>query len=378
MRIAIDAHALGQRKTGNETYTRELVRNLANTLPQSTEALVYVRARANRPAPENCRLRYRAIHPDNAILRLLWFFAAETRRQNIDVFHTQYFLPYNLRCRSALVVHDVGQERFPEFYTRKYLLMCKALLASSIARADHIIAVSENTKQDLIHYYRCAPERISVTYNGCGEQFRPMPEERARRFVSMVYGIEQPYILYVGAVQPRKNLPRLLAAFLELKAKRAIPHRLVIVGPKGWRCGEVFDTAKARTLEHDVVCTGYVADEDLPAFYNAADFLVYPSFYEGFGLPVVEAMACGTPVITSFGSALEEVAGSAALLIDPYQTSDLASAIERLASDRQLRAELSRRGVQRSALFSFRRMAAQTCAIFERIAGAETRAHIAA
>jgi glycosyltransferase involved in cell wall biosynthesis len=267
----------------------------------------------------------------------------------------------------VLTVHDVLFERYPELFARMDLYRNKIGIPWSCRRADHIITVSESSKRDLIEIYGLEASRITVTYHGPDDLYCPLDQEEAKECLRRTYGLEGEFILYVGTIQPRKNLPRLVAAFAELKRKRRIPHKLVIVGPKAWLTTEAFRAIENRSAKHDVVVTGYVPKNDLAYFYNAATVFVYVPICEGFGLPVLEAIACGTPTITSRGSSLEEVAGGAAVLVDPLDVSEIESAIENVITNSDLRASLRMLGLARSRHFSCHEMAIQTQAVYRQV-----------
>jgi len=227
--------------------------------------------------------------------------------------------------------------------------------------------VSEASKRDLVEIYGLDPKRISVTYLGPDTCYRPLDTVDAKARLVERYGLDCEFLLYVGAIQPRKNIPRLLSAFAKVKREHRLPRKLVIVGPKAWLAESAFRSLESSSVKRDVIVTGYVPKEDLPYFYNAAAAFVYVSICEGFGLPVVEAMACGTPTITSRGSSLEEIARDAAVLVDPRDDEEIASAMESVLSDSDLRARLRELGLARSKEFSCRKMAMQTQEIYRRL-----------
>ena len=369
MRIGIDAHCLGQRKTGNETYTYNLVKHLGLLEPDEIEYIVYLTSKAggNGQAIAGPRSRTKLIRPETPYLRIPIAFALESRAEKLDVFHAQYLLPHHLRCRTVLTVHDVLFERYPELFTKMDLYRNKIGIPWSCRRADHIITVSESSKRDLVEIYGLDPNRITVTYHGPDSSYRPLDQEEAKQHLKSIYGLEGEFILYVGTIQPRKNVPRLVSAFAELKRKREIQHKLVIVGPKAWLATEAFRAIESRSAKGDVIVTGYVPQKDLAYFYNAATVFVYVPICEGFGLPVLEALACGTPTITSQGSSLEEVAGGAALLVDPLDESAIEFAIENVLSDSDLRARLRVLGLARSSQFSCHEMAVRTQAVYREV-----------
>jgi glycosyltransferase involved in cell wall biosynthesis len=369
MRIGIDAHCLGQQKTGNETYTYNLVKHLALLESEGMDYVIYLSAKANGRTGtfSGPRSRTKLIRPESPYLRIPIGFAMQTRTEKLDIFHAQYFLPHHLQCRTVLTVHDILYERYPQFFTRMDLFRNKIGIRESCRRADHIITVSESSKRDLIEIYGLNPSRITVTYHGLEDGYRPIDQGDAKQHLACKYGLHGDFILYVGAIQPRKNIPRLLSAFAELKRKLGIPHKLVIVGPKSWLASQAFRTIEKHPYRRDVIVTGYVPPEDLPYFYNAATVFAYVPICEGFGLPVLEAIACGTPTITSRGSSLEEVAGGAAVLVDALDVSSIASAIESVLSDPDLRARLRSLGLARSSQFSCQEMAERTQAVYRQV-----------
>ena len=369
MRVGIDAHCIGQRKTGNETYTRNLVNHLGLLEPNGTDYIVYLTSKAQRDSGivVGPRSRTKLIRPETPYLRIPIAFALESRAEKLDVFHAQYLLPHHLRCRTVLTVHDVLFERHPELFTKMDLCRNRIGIPWSCRRADHIITVSESSKRDLIEIYGLDASRITVTYHGPESSYRPLDQEVAKRHLKKRYGLEGEFILYVGTIQPRKNVARLVSAFAELKRKHHIEHKLVIVGPKAWLATEAFRAIENRSAMGDVVVTGYVPQGDLPYFYNAAAVFVYIPICEGFGLPLLEAIACGTPAITSRGSALEEVAGGATVLVDPLDVPAIVLAIENVLSDSDLREKLRVLGLARSKQFSCHEMAARTQSVYRRV-----------
>ena len=368
MQIAIDAHQIGGRKAGAETYVYNLVKYLARLEPNGDKFSIYLNSRRGVEGMEsNPNMEDRRIPSSITPFRYGFFYPLQSWRKRFDIFHAQFSVPPLLRSRSVLTVHDLSFERFPQFFHRGVLTQMKLLMPWSCRRADHIITVSESSKRDLVEIYGLDPQRITVTYEGPGENCKPMETGQAKDRLREAYGIDGPFILYVGNLEPRKNLSRLLEAFAQLKRKDRIAHKLVIVGQKAWLYDEIFETVRTNSLEQQVILTGYVPSADLPVFYNAASLMIYPSLFEGFGLPVIEAMACGTPVITSYGSSLEEIASGAAVLIDPYSISSIAAAIEKVANSSDIQRDLRKAGLVRAAGFSFRKMAEQTRAVYHRL-----------
>jgi glycosyltransferase involved in cell wall biosynthesis len=260
-------------------------------------------------------------------------------------------------------IHDLAYEHFPEFFHPAERLRLKTLVRWTARQADHILTLSEFSANDIAQRYGVPRERITVTYLAAGEEFRPRDKEACRATLANKYRIDSPFILYVGRIQARKNLPRLLEAYARLR-DQGVQAKLVLVGKKDWQAERLTAKLRELKLEDSVIFPGYVALEDLPLFYNAAEVFVFPSFFEGFGLPVIESMASGTPTITSYGSSLEEIAGGAALLIDPADTASLTDAMGKLLQDAELRRRLIAQGLQRSAQFQRESLARQVVAVY--------------
>ncbi|MDI6858528.1 MAG: glycosyltransferase family 1 protein [Dehalococcoidia bacterium] len=368
MKIAIDAHMVGHQATGNETYTLNLIDALARLDGAGREYTVYVdrRGLSSLPPSLNGRVRVRVLPLHSPLVRIPFLLPVELWRRRADVAHMHYILPPVVpRCATVLTVHDISFERYPDFFSRSELLRARTLVPFSARRADVVIAVSEFTKADLVSFYGIDPEKIVVTSAAPAPHFHPLDDRRRIDAVRREYGIDGPFILYVGNIQPRKNLRRLIEAFAATACESDIPHRLVIVGKKAWLHSPVLEAARASRLSERITFTGYVPDKDLPALYNAADLFVYPSIFEGFGLPVLEAMSCGTPVITSNTSSLPEVGGDAAVYFDPLDAGDIARAIRAALADPELRSRLSARGLARAKEFSWAATARKTVEAYE-------------
>jgi glycosyltransferase involved in cell wall biosynthesis len=267
--------------------------------------------------------------------------------------------------RRVVTIHDAIAFRFPKGYPMLNNLLHRRYVPVTVRNADAVITVSDYARADLARFLTIPTDRLHVVPNGVGSAFRPVPIEEAQA-VAARYGLQQPYIVTVGNLQVRKNLPRLVAALASIDGSM-LRHRLAIVGQpmfKGENLAAMIDRAGVRDR---VAITGYVADVDLPAIYSAADFFVMPSLHEGFGLPILEAMACGTPVITSNAASLPEVAGGAALTVDATDVRALAGEIQRLAGDPLLRQTLREKGLERVERSSWDSVAAMTASVYERV-----------
>jgi glycosyltransferase involved in cell wall biosynthesis len=367
MKIGIDAHTLGTRSAGNENYYLQLLRGLA-TFPSSTDRYIIYFTHANGASmvPTADHFRLKRIWPSSPFIRIPVSFPIEFRLEGLDVFHAQFIIPPFCAVRSVTTIPDILFEPFPEFFSPWERWRSQRLIPWSARRADHIITVSHYSRNEIINRYGIHPDRVTVVYESPREEFRVMNNDECRNQIESKYRISPPFIIYVGRLQARKNILRLVEAFAEL-SRKGIDEKLVLVGKRDWLADKVLSRADELGLSGKVVCTGYVDWDDLPVFYNAAELFVFPSICEGFGAPVVEAMACGIPVVTSYGSSLEEVADGAAVLADPYSVRSIASAIEILLSDVSLRDSLRKKGLKRAANFTLSKKAAQTLSIYRRV-----------
>jgi glycosyltransferase involved in cell wall biosynthesis len=372
MRIGIDAHAIGARQGGNETYISNLIKSLAEIDGDNLYTIYLANAGAAAQWREGFTNRYknfsvRLLPPPTPLVRVPVYLAYELFRRPVDVLHVQYTAPPFCSIPIVAMIHDLAFERMPETFTRRGSFQLKLTVRWTAKKAAKIATVSEYSRQDLLNIYNLPPEKVVVTYNGVESRFTPQPsvpdeaEEIRRRF-----GVSRDFLLAVGSLQPRKNLVRLIRAYARLRVEREdFRPQLVIVGRKLWLANEIFDEVKRQPWADDIILTGYVTDEDLPALYRAARALVYPSLFEGFGLPPLEAMACGTPVVTSDVSSLPEVTGGAALLIDPNDERALAAALIEIVSDERLRAELREKGIAQAKKFTWREAAEKTLSLYQ-------------
>jgi glycosyltransferase involved in cell wall biosynthesis len=373
MRLGLDVTAAVAQGAGIGRYTRELLRALAAADPHNHYRLFFAsrtRPFPLPPLPNNFRVAALPIH--DIWLARLWHRArlplpVETFIGPVDVFHSPDFTlpPVRRGTRTLLTVHDLSFVRDPGSAAPGLLAYLNAVVPRSVARADHVLADSQATKDDLSELYRLPADRITVLYSGVESTFRPVTDTAQLAAVRARYGLgEAPFILAVGTLQPRKNYVRLIQAFSNLQS--SIPDlQLVIAGGKGWLFESIFAEVERLGLRDRVRFPGFVADDDLPALYSAARVLAYPSLYEGFGLPMLEAMACGTPVVASTASCLPEVAGDAALLVPPADVPALAEALSRAVSDEALRADLIAQGRARAATFAWTKAAEQLLGLYQ-------------
>jgi glycosyltransferase involved in cell wall biosynthesis len=325
--------------------------------------------------------RTRALPLSDRQLSIIWHrlnlpLPVELATGRLDVLHSPDFvLPPVRRARTLLTVHDLSFLRFPECFAPPLLEYLTRNVPRSVARADLVLADSQSTHDDLGNLLGVPAERMRVLYPGGEPHRRPTVDPYSLQGALDRYAITRPYILAVGTLQPRKNYVRLIKAYALMRREHAVPHQLVIVGGRGWLFQEIDDTIRDLRLESQVRLAGYAPEGDLTALYQGAEMLAFPSLYEGFGLPVLEAMACGTPVITSTTSSLPEAAGSAALLVDPLDVAALAEALWRLVDDEALRNSLRTQGFQQVKRFSWAASARQLRAIYHGLGngGADVR-----
>jgi glycosyltransferase involved in cell wall biosynthesis len=274
---------------------------------------------------------------------------------------------------SVMVVHDLTRFLFPDFFNFKVMhkVLDRFTYPAMLRRYDHLLTVSKTTRQDLMTLFKVPEKKITVVYHGAEEAFKPVSPQKAEAALWQSHNITKPFILSLGTLEPRKNIPTLLKAFAGITDR--IPHHLVLVGQKGWKWEPIFKEMERPDLKERVHWVGYVSDEERVFFYNAAAFLAYPSWYEGFGMPLLEAMQCGCPVVTSRISSMPEVVGEAGLLIDPHQVGDLQGAMLRLVQEPGLGEKLRTAGFEQAKKFSWEKSAQITLEVFEKVTEMQSR-----
>lgn len=279
-----------------------------------------------------------------------------------------YYIPPFTRGKKVVTVHDMVVKACPETVRKKTLWFLRRTLKASIRRADHIVTDSEFSKKEILKYYNVPEDKISVVYCGVDfDRFKPLEDKELLNKVKEKYGINKEYFLYLGTLEPRKNLVRLVQAYAEAKkGKEDFPY-LILAGGKGWMYEEIFHTVQTLGLEQDVLFTGYVADEEVPVLMAGAFAFCFPSVYEGFGMPVLEAMACGTPVLTSKDSSMEEIAGEETVLVDAMSVEDIAKGLVRLFEDVELRMKLSEQGLSKVKEYTWEAGAKQLMQVYEEL-----------
>ena len=370
LRIAIDAHSVGAQLAGNETYAINLIEALAQ-IDSVNRYTLYVtkRAAVDRFSNRWSNFSVRLTLPHTPLVRIPLTLSAELRRNPVDVLHVQFTSPAFAPCPVVVSIHDLSFEHLPLTFKRRSRMQLRLTVRRSARKAAQVLALSESVRQDIIETYGIAPERVTVIPLAAPAHFRPVTDDQELQRVRHTYGTAGDYVLSVGSIQPRKNLTRLVAAYARLRRERGegkLP-KLVIVGKRAWLYDETLRAIEESGIGDLTVLTGYVPEMDLPALYSGAICFAYPSYFEGFGLPPLEAMKCGAPVIAGNQTSLPEVVGDAGLLVDPFDEGAIASAIARLIDDSNLRAELRVKGLKRAEMFDWRDTARRTLEVYKRV-----------
>ena len=287
---------------------------------------------------------------------------------NLDIIHSPENVSLFIKLKNQkkiVTVYDTIAFYFPKMSDLITRYRYKMLFPKTLKSADIIISISHHTKEDIIKYLKIPEDKIKVIHLAANENYKPVNEKEIEK-IKQKYNLNDPFILYVGGLAPNKNVEKIIKAYYKLK-KQGTTHKLIITGVKRYKYKSIFETIDKLNLQKDVIFTGYVPDEDLPALYNAADLFVYPSLYEGFGLPPLEAMACGAPVITSNTSSLSEVVGDAGIIVNPYDVDELTNKIYEVLTNEGLREELSKKGLERAKLFSWRKCAEEHLKVYEQV-----------
>jgi len=373
MRFSVDAHAIGRHLTGNEVYVRNLLIGLA-ALDHTSEFIAYLSSNVNgatAAVPERF-IRHRV--SGNSFVRLGLDLSRKLRVDRPDLIHVQYTAPLFCPVPILASVHDVSFIEHPEYFPWSRALQLRSTVKRTVQRAVRLITPSEFSRRAIMRAYGLDESKVEVVPIAVSPAFRPCGREQAANFVQSRFRIPGPYILTVGDLQPRKNQIGLIRAFESLVLENpSLRHRLVIVGQKTWFAERIVDAAKRSRVPDRIHFTGFVNDDELLQLYNASDLMTFPSFYEGFGLPILEAMACGRAVACSKTSAMPEVANAAAILFDPRATEDIARAMRDVLVDHELRSRMERLGQQRASLFTWERTARRTLEIYYDIAGTGKR-----
>jgi glycosyltransferase involved in cell wall biosynthesis len=369
MRFSVDAHAIGCHLTGNEVYIRNLLYEFARQ-DEGNQLIAYI-SKPGVDLPDRIQTRRVSMNPYK---RLGMDLPQHLRRDRPDLLHVQYTGPVFASAPLVVSVHDVSYLECPQYFTRFRSLQLRLTVERTLKRAARVLTPSEFSRRAILKHYRLGEEKVVVVPNAASGQFRPIERDVARAAIQRKFGICRPFVLTVGDLQPRKNHLGLLQAFEDvLRAEPQLQQDLVFVGKETWYSCELHRAVNRSALRDRVHFTGFVEDSDLLQFYGASDLFVFPSFYEGFGLPILEAMACGRAVACSRLTAMPEVANAAGILFDPGSKEEIARAMLDVLLDPELRARLERLGVQRAAAFSWEKSAARTLQVYYDVAGRRHR-----
>ena len=370
LHIAIDAHSVGSGLGGNETYATNLIEALAE-IDSVNRYTLYVTKNAaiERFADRWPNVELRQTLPHTPLVRIPVTLSLELRRRPVDILHVQYTSPPFTPCPVVNTIHDLSFEHLPETFKRRSWRQMRLTIRRSAQTATQIITDSNFSREDILRTYKLSPDRVTATPLAASGKFKPVEDPSEIRRVRQRYGIDGDYILTVGSIQPRKNLPRLISAFAALcreGAIRPLP-TLVIVGKRGWLYEETLHAAENSQVKEQILFTDYVPESDLSALYTGATCFVYPSYFEGFGIPPLEAMRCGTPTITGNRTCFPEIIADGGLMIDPFDERAMLEAILQVLSDSNLRADLRKKGIKRASLFDWKETARQTLSVYEKV-----------
>ena len=389
MRIGIDIRAIGCQRTGDETYTLQLIKSLAK-IDIKNSYFLYTDVYSSKDLAtikkllsiENDNFVVVSVKPVNKLFWTFYSLSRQAKRDDLDVLHVQYIVPFFLSKKVKLIttIHDISFARYPEFISKKDLILLKLFIKLSLKRADKIIAVSKFTKDEIIDVYGIKQAKIAVIYNGgVAQEFKQIiPENKVLKFRSK-YGIIKPYLLFLGTLQPRKNIPFLIKAFVKLKVdykdNDKVKNLSLVI--RGKRNGHNYDNKIDDVLVNlkkeylniykQIKFIGYISNEELPFIFKGAEALCFSSVYEGFGLPLLEAMAVGSPVIASNDSCFPEIINKAGVVYEAGNYNDWTKKVNDFLRDDNLQRKLIVKGIKRASLFSWNKNAKQTIELYIKI-----------
>lgn len=371
IRIGIDAHSVGTKLGGNESYAVNLIESLAQ-IDRVNHYTIYVTTKEAQDRFSNRWSNFRVCStlPHTPLIRIPLTLSAELRKHPVDVLHVQFTAPPFCPCPLVVSIHDLSFEHLPQTFKRRSRTQLRLTVRHSARRAARILSLSEHTRRDIMDTYGIESTKIEAIPLAAPDHFGTITDNRELQRVRHIYGIDGDYILSVGSIQPRKNLARLVKAYASLRGNRSADKlpKLVLVGKCAWLYDETLRTLDETGVKDAVILTGYVPEADLPALYSSALCFVYPSYFEGFGLPPLEAMKCGAPVIVGNRTSLPEVVGDAGLTVDPFDVDAIAGAIRKLMDDSSLRKDLGRKGQERAKSFNWLETARQTLRVYQEVA----------
>jgi len=357
---------IGRDSGGPGTYEEQLIRHTC-AADMDSEFHVWCSREGVNLLPKECANLH--VHPWRPALRvpsIALLMPHLLKRLRIDLAHATFVPPPFMPIDYVFTVHDLSPLLRPEFYDPRVRRKLRFLIRRGIERAKIVLCISETTREHVIQEFQVSEERLAVAYHGVNPRFSPGSAATARQSVRDTFGIGGRYMLFLGKIEARKNVARLLEAFARFRRSSGEDIKLVLAGRRHWGVNDIDEQIARLKLGESVIETGFVADDMVPELYRAAEFMIFPTLWEGFGLPLLEAMACGTPVITSNVSSLPEIAGAAAIQIDPLDTDAIADAMARVSSDDLLRNSLREHGFSRAREFTWEKTAAATMAAYRR------------
>lgn len=367
MRIGIDASTIGT-QGGPRTYVLNLISSLLKT-DKGNEYVVFYNSREHLGRfPQAKEVVVPFANPATRLLREHILMPYFYKRERLDIIHnTKSAMSFLKPCKAVVTIHDVIPLTNPETETFLARTYWKIQMPIAARYADKIITISEYAKKEIIRFFDIREERITVIPNCFEDRFRPIFDSALLEKVRTKYALPEKYILYVGTIQPRKNLNLLIKSFSKLKKSGKIKQKLVIAGRKGWLYSSLFELIKELHIEDEVIFTGFVPDEDLPYMYNMADLFVYLSLFEGFGIPPLEAMACGVPVICSNTTSMPDVVGEGGILVDPTDQRAVEKTILDVLESPSLQREMRDKGIAQAKKFSWERTAKETLKVYGQV-----------
>ncbi len=374
MRVGFDITAIPRAKSGVGFYVLNLLKALAE-IDRENEYYIFSKKEDQLLVDfDTNSFNIIPCSTSNRLLRLGWeqiLLPRHISRHKLKVFHSpHYTVPLKSKIPVVTTIHDMTFFTHPDVHEKSKVIFFQQMIPLATRRADAVIAVSENTKKDAMKFLDLPENKIHVVYEGVDTRlYKPLKQDRQSSLIKERYGLRKDFILFVGTLEPRKNIDGVIRAFWQVTKETEGQYNLVVTGTKGWNYQSIFALVQELNLQENVQFTGYVPEEDLPHLFNAATVFVYPSFYEGFGIPPLEAMACGTPVVASNVSSLPEVVGDGGLLVDPYKVDEIAESILRILTHEDLRGELARKGRERAQLFTWQGAAQKTVDIYNLVAG---------
>jgi len=368
MKIGIDFHSAEREGSGNCTYIRNLVEALLQ-IDQENQYLLYV-TNISHPYYKQYKdiknVRLRATISNHPFIRMP-ILGLNTIIDQIDLLHVQYAAPPIHKGKLVLTIHDICFIHFPECFGKLERCYLKTLVPVNILRASKILTGSQFSLNDIIKKYRASAKKIRAIYDAVKPTLKPLQVGEEEKQVLKGYGISDKYIFFLGRINARKNISLLIKAFIMLKQEEKIPHQLVIAGKKDFLPQKILKNMQASKARKDIIFTGYLQEKYLPIFFNLAEVFIYPSIYEGFGLPCLEAMACGCPVVSLNVSSIPEIVKDAGLLVDNLNSGEIANAIMKILANPALKEELKSRGLQRAQSFTWEKTARETLNTYKEV-----------